>query len=186
MKALEYISSKQEEWLTNIRPFLLQTNLNVGSGIGFFSEAAKHADFEITSLEVNVHPDTVNKNELVLYDGTEMPFDNKKFDASIAMYVLHHTSNPTLTLTEMKRVSKQRLIIVEELYSNFLGKLCLVITDVLFNRWFKQKSDIHFNSYFSKKQFFNDVETGEWKIVHYASNQQLGFTEALCVVDRVR
>src|SRR3990167_2501496 len=74
---IEYIRLKQKEWFKKIQPYLLKTNLNVGSGLGFFSEHAKRANVNITSLEVSVHPGTVNQEELVLYDGKTIPFPDE-------------------------------------------------------------------------------------------------------------
>ncbi len=185
MKALEHIRSKQEEWLEKIKPFLLQNNVNVGSGFGFFSRAAQQGGFAMTSLEVVAHPKAVNKDDLVLYDGNRMPFADGEFDTATAMYVLHHTTNPLVTLGEMKRVARRRVILVEELYSGFFSKICLVVVDVFLNYvLFGQHSDIHLGSYFSRKKFSEAVQAGGWKIIHYQSNSRFGFDTVLCVVER--
>src|SRR6516165_5962040 len=103
VETVAFIRKAQQDWFDRIRPYLLGANLNVGSGHGFFSRAARQAGVSMTSLDVAAADGAV--------------------EAAIAMYVLHHTPDPALVLGEMKRVASRRLILVEELYRHLPGKL---------------------------------------------------------------
>ena len=60
MNSVTFIRSKQAEWFTAIKPFLMKNNLNVGSGLGYFSKCAHDDGFAMVSLEVHLQPGTVN------------------------------------------------------------------------------------------------------------------------------
>lgn len=183
MKAVEEIRRYQKAWFERIRPFLLTSNLNVGSGHGFFSQMAKEEGFSVTSLEVALPVDAVGREETIVYDGIRMPFETGAFDSSLAMYVLHHAPDPEIVLDEMKRVSKKRIILVEELYRHFPGKLQLAWLDFRVNFKAGLKSEIHWNSYLTESRLRNLIGQG-WKVTHAESSRKGGFDEVLWVVDR--
>lgn len=185
MNTTTHIAAKQKEWYKKIKPFLLRTNLNVGSGLGYFSQEAEREGADMTSLEVCVHSDAINRSGILLYDGKVMPFGNAFFETATAMYVLHHTKNPEAVLGEMKRVASKRLILVEELYTSFFGKIVLMLYDFLINLRAHQKSTIHWNSYFNKNRFIKAVENGGWKITSYSASPKFGFDEILCVAEKI-
>jgi SAM-dependent methyltransferase len=184
MDTVNFIRGAQQDWFDRIRPYLLGANLNVGSGHGFFSRAARRAGARMTSLEVAFRDIAVDRGELVIYDGEHMPFADGAFDASIAMYVLHHTSNPALVLGEMKRVSRARLILVEELYRHLPGKARLALLDFSVNSRSGLKSPIRWGSYLTRARLAELAQAGGWKLVHTETTRHLGFDEDLWIVDR--
>jgi len=181
---VEFIRTAQLDWFARIRPYLGGANLNVGSGHGFFSRAARQAGLGMTSLEVSVRDIARDQDPLVIYDGEHMPFPDRAFDTSVAMYVLHHTVHPPTVLGEMKRVSRQRIILVEELYRHLPGKLRLALLDYSVNSSSGLKSPIHWGSYLTRGRLARLAETGGWKVVHTESRRRLGFDEDLWVIDR--
>jgi len=184
METVAFIRAAQRDWFARIRPFLLETNLNVGSGHGFFSAMARSAGVPMTSLEVAVPAGAVDRQEVVLYDGARMPFADGAFDAALAMYVLHHTPDPARVLAEMKRVSRRRIVLVEELYRHLPGKLRLALLDLWVNATGGLKSQIRWGSYLTRARLAALVETGGWKVVHAEARNRMGFDEVLWVVDR--
>ena len=50
LETVTFIRRAQRAWFARIRPYLLDANLNVGSGHGFFSEAARQAGIAMTVL----------------------------------------------------------------------------------------------------------------------------------------
>jgi len=183
MTAVDFIRRAQADWFGRIRPYLLDTNLNVGSGHGFFSEIARGAGFAMTSLDVAVPDTAVDRADVVLYDGGAMPFADKSFDVSIAMYVLHHTPSPEALLGEMRRVSRKRIVLVEELYRHQPGKIRLAMLDFLVNTRAGLKSKIHWNSYLDPARLLKAVEQGGWKLACKEATRKVGFDEVLWVVD---
>jgi ubiquinone/menaquinone biosynthesis C-methylase UbiE len=113
-----------------------------------------------------------------------MPFEGDAFEASIAMYVLHHAPKPETVLNEMKRVSSKRLILVEELYRHFPGKIQLAALDWSVNFQAGLKSEIHWNSYLTESRLLNLIGEG-WKVTRVQSNRNGGFDEVLWVIDKV-
>jgi SAM-dependent methyltransferase len=184
MQTVEFIRSAQQNWFERIRPYLLGANLNVGSGHGFFSRAARQAGFSMTSLEVWPAHDAVGRDELVLYDGRRMPFRDGAFDACLALYVLHHTQDPAAVLGEMKRVSRRRLIVVEELYRHLPGKLGLLLVDYAVNSTSGLKSRIRWGGYLTRSRLLGLAEAGGWRLVHAESAPRLGYDEVLWIVDK--
>lgn len=184
MKGIEPIRIYQRKWFEKIQPYLLRSNLNVGSGHGFFSQAAQEAKISIISLDVAVPHGVVNQKDLVLYDGKTIPFQDDAFEASVAMYVLHHTPNPESLLKEMKRVSEKRVILVEELYQTFIGKVQLAYLDFSVNFKSGLKSKIYWRSYLNHDRLLHAVEKDGWKLVHVESTARKGFDEILWIIDK--
>jgi ubiquinone/menaquinone biosynthesis C-methylase UbiE len=185
MDTVEFIRGAQQDWLVRIRPYLLGANLNVGSGHGFFSRSARQAGLSMTSLDVAAPDGAVDRDELVLYDGEHMPFEDGAFETAIAMYVLHHTPDPAGVLAEMKRVASRRLILVEELYRHFPGKLGLAALDFAVNARGGLKSKIRWGSYLTRRRLGALAANGGWKVIHAETTPRPGFDEVLWIVDRV-
>lgn len=90
--------------------------LDVGSGSGNVCELLRERGYSPTPLDIqdlSFAPDT----RPVLFDGVRIPFDDRRFDASLILTVLHHTPDPLCTLREAMRVSR-RLIIIEDVYES--------------------------------------------------------------------
>jgi SAM-dependent methyltransferase len=185
VETVAFIRKAQQAWFYRIRPYLLGANLNVGSGHGFFSQAARQAGISVTSLEVAVPEGSVEADEVVLYDGARMPFEDRAFDVVIAMYVLHHTSDPASVLGEMKRVSRSRIILVEELYRHLPGKLGLAALDLWVNSRGALRSRIRWGSYLTHRRLLRLAEGGGWGVIHADARSRLGFDEVLWVLDRI-
>jgi SAM-dependent methyltransferase len=185
MDTVAFIRSAQLDWFDRIRPYLLGAGLNVGSGHGFFSQASRQAGVAMTSLDVAAADGAVDHDELVLYDGRHMPFEDGAFETAIAMYVLHHTPDPAVVLGEMKRVASRRLILVEELYRHFPGKLGLVLLDYAVNARGGLKSKIRWGSYLTRRRLGALAEGDGWTVIHAETTRRPGFDEVLWIVDRI-
>jgi SAM-dependent methyltransferase len=184
MDTVEFIRSAQQDWFDRIRPYLLGANLNVGSGHGFFSRTARQAGIRMTSLEVALHDAAVDRNDLVLYDGEHMPFGDGAFDVSVAMYVLHHAAHPATVLREMQRVSRRRIVLVEELYRHLPGKLRLALLDYAVNSTSGLKSRIRWRSYLTRRRLVELANAGGWTVSHMEATPHLGFDEVLWILDK--
>ncbi|HTJ64707.1 MAG TPA: methyltransferase domain-containing protein [Alphaproteobacteria bacterium] len=186
MDAIAYILQAQESWFVRIKPYLLDANLNVGSGHGFFTDIARKAGVAMTSLEVAVPDGALHPEEVILYDGAAMPFADRAYDVSLAMYVLHHSPSPEALLAEMRRVSARRIVLVEELYRHFPGKLRLAALDFWVNFRAGLKSRIHWNSYLDQTRLLQAVERDGWRLVYRHATPKAGFDEVLWVVEAAR
>ena len=119
--------------------------LDIGGGWGFYVEPLERLrNCQVTVLDV-VKPG-FHKAPVVTYGGDEMPFPDKSFDVSLLITVLHHVRSPEKLLAETKRVTRRFIIVVEDLYRHWAGRIWTMVRDSLFNlefvghpRQFKQK-----------------------------------------------
>ena len=105
--------------------------LDIGSGTCNVCEILLQKGYKINPLDVQ-DLSFVNNLKPILYDGNRIPYDNNKFGIALILTVLHHTPNPEKILKEAKRVSK-RIIIIEDVYSNWFHKYITYFFDSLLN-----------------------------------------------------
>lgn len=80
--------------------YFIQKNLNVKiKGIDVI-------DTNLTSLPFQI------------FDGKKIPYKDKIFDVTCASFVLHHTNRIDSLLSECIRVTKKRIILLEDIYEN--------------------------------------------------------------------
>jgi ubiquinone/menaquinone biosynthesis C-methylase UbiE len=97
--------------------------LDVATGAGFLAiEFAKTAQTVIGSdLTRNMLMKAIEKQEIsgldntgfLLSDVESLPFPDKSFDIISCRFAFHHFPDPRKALTEMKRVCKKRMVIVD-------------------------------------------------------------------------
>ncbi|WP_255490103.1 bifunctional 2-polyprenyl-6-hydroxyphenol methylase/3-demethylubiquinol 3-O-methyltransferase UbiG [Bdellovibrio sp. KM01] len=85
--------------------------LDVGSGAGFFSNAAAQAGHDVTGLDISRTSlrvaelmDVTGRVKYVEGDAYRMPFPNESFDVVVAMDLFEHVSDPEKIISEMSRV----------------------------------------------------------------------------------
>lgn len=110
-----------------LKPYLQGKILDIGAGNCLISELISKK-YKVSCIDVTDN----NKTglPLVLYDGNKLPFKKKSFDTSLLLYVLHHDSNPENLVKEAVRVTRERIIVFEDLYNNGLELLLLKILDL--------------------------------------------------------
>lgn len=87
----------------------------------------------------------LTENKLILYDGKKIPFDNSRFDTVISSLVFHHCDDPEAALRECIRVSRKKIIVIEDYYTNAFGKVLTKAVDWIANRIQSSKINIPFN-----------------------------------------
>jgi len=105
--------------------------VDIGSGNGMVAFYLQKKGHQMTALDVadlSIHPEI----KTIVYDGNQMPFENREFDTGLILTVLHHTDDPVIVLKEAQRVCK-RLIIIEDIYSNTLQQYMTYAMDTLVN-----------------------------------------------------
>ena len=119
-----------------------KTIVDIGTGSGGLANYFIQQNFEVTA--VDVLDKTVHKNITpILYHGSHLPFETESFDASMLITVLHHCPNPEQVLAEAVRVSKKKIVVLEDVYSSWLMKHLTWFMDSLVNWEFK--GDPHSN-----------------------------------------
>ena len=107
--------------------------LDLGAGEGYVGEALQRSR-QAEVVLADVLP--LNRTDLPFfqYDGTTLPFDDKSFDVTLLVFVLHHCRDPDRVLQEAFRVSRKRVIVVESVYESARGKQLLRALDRIANR----------------------------------------------------
>jgi ubiquinone/menaquinone biosynthesis C-methylase UbiE len=88
-----------------------RTVLNVGAGTGSYEPEGR----EVTAVEpaaemIGQRPP--GSAPIVQANAEELPFEDRSFDASMAVLTVHHWADLGAGLVEMQRVSRERLVIV--------------------------------------------------------------------------
>jgi SAM-dependent methyltransferase len=128
--------------------------LDFGCGdmlIGSFLAEMKSVD--ITS--VDVVDSSLCDEKPILYPPGKLPFADNSFDQSLCLFVLHHSDDPEFYLSELKRVTKKEIIILEDVAKNRFQKQTMKLFDYVGNRIESSSIDVPFN-------FKSDAE---WKEV---------------------
>lgn len=108
-----------------------KTVLDVGCGKGFLLKklAKKH---KATGADVYINPAIEKENAEIKFVKADLeqslPFGNKAFDTVVCTHTLEHVRNLSKSISELRRVAKQRLIIV-----------------IPQQRYFKYTLDLHLN-----------------------------------------
>lgn len=85
------------------------------------------------------------ENRMILYDGKRIPFNNSKFDTVISSLVFHHCDDPEAALRECIRVSRKKIIVIEDYYTSAFGKVMTKVVDWVANRIQSGEINIPFN-----------------------------------------
>lgn len=106
--------------------------LDIGGGWGFYSAPLRNRGHASVVLDV-VSPG-YQKAPVIIYNGQEpIPFEDNSFDVSLLVTVLHHMEDPVAVIREALRVTRKRLIVVEDVYHHALGRIWTKWRDQIFN-----------------------------------------------------
>ena len=130
--------------------------LDVGGRWGFYAgPLIKRGHFPVI-LDV-VRPG-LQHAPVVIYDGARMPFPDQSFDVSLLVTVLHHIDGIDQVFQEVRRVTRSKVIVVEDLYHHCCGRFWTILRDRFFNcEWFGHpcnfKTRVEWQAYFEKQGF---------------------------------
>ncbi len=86
-----------------------QTVLNVGAGAGSYEPA----DRQITAVEPSaemIQQRPASNVTVVQGSAEDLPFDDKSFDAAMAVLTIHHWSDQERGVKELRRVTRQKIV----------------------------------------------------------------------------
>lgn len=110
--------------------------MDLGSGSGEIYRNLIGKGYEVVPMDVEDLSYT-KEAEPVIYDSEQIPCEDNAFDVVLILTVLHHASNPEKVLKEAKRVSAEKIIVIEDIYSNWFHKYLTYFFDSLLNLEFK-------------------------------------------------
>ena len=121
--------------------------LSVGDGDGYVSlRIQEKTGSKVQGLDILHYTKyRVQGVPLVIFDGNEIPFADNSFDITAGIFLLHHCEDINFILQEMIRVSRRKLIIVEDVFNNRLDLLFLRFFDTIENRTFSTEMPIPYN-----------------------------------------
>jgi len=105
--------------------------LDLGGGWGFYSEPLKRRGHEHLVMDV-VKPG-YQKAPVIIYDGTRIPFPDQSFDVTLLITMLHHVADPEILFREVRRVTRDKVIVVEDLYHHGIGRCWTIFRDRMLN-----------------------------------------------------
>ena len=134
-----------------------ETILDVGCGDMIVTQCF-HGQTGKKIIGLDVIDYNLSELPLQIYDGSSFPFADGSFDTVYAIFSLHHCTNGLTVLEEMVRVGRDKIIIVEEPYSNFFTKYYTLIHDWMGNRLesFSIDTPFHFHTDKEWKRAFTD------------------------------
>jgi len=105
------------------------TILDVGCGDGLIDKLilSQRPGITITGCDVLIRNFT--HIPVLELNGNELPFENKSFDLTMFVDILHHTASPSSLLDEAKRVSRRGIIIKDHIMNRIFAEKLLRIMD---------------------------------------------------------
>jgi SAM-dependent methyltransferase len=88
-----------------------KTVLNVGAGAGSYEPAGRQVTAIEPSMEM-IRQRRVPAASVIQGHAEDLPFDDKCFDASMAILTVHHWTDKEKGLREMRRVTRGRIVIL--------------------------------------------------------------------------
>jgi SAM-dependent methyltransferase len=150
--------SRATELVDFISPFLnkKESILDIGSGTCNVCEILINDGHQVTPLDTQ-DLSFVESIKPTIYCGYSIPFPENQFDTALILTVLHHTPEPELILKNVREVSK-KIVIVEDVYTNWLNKQLTFFFDSLVNIEFwghphTNKTDAEWREVFQKLGF---------------------------------
>ena len=109
--------------------------LDIGCGFGYqmhMLQKSMHVSIEGIDV-VDYHEADMPMKK---FDGVSIPYPDKAFDASYLAFVLHHAERPVDLLHDAMRVSKHRVIIIEDTPRNGFDRNFDRLHGWMFNRYY--------------------------------------------------
>lgn len=162
--------------------------LDIGAGGGWIGRSLK----EMTGANV-ILLDVADFNRtdlpLVLYDGTAIPFPDGSFDTTLLLYVLHHCEDPIRVLKEAIRVSKERIIVLEDTFTTRFDRAFVCLHDftgnlpgILFRGPKEQiNMPLHFKSVKAWEETFRNLDC---RVVQVRKVQTFPIQQVLFVLEK--
>ena len=180
----DYLLSDSHYWTKKLFPFIPKAKtLKIGNGLGYLSELIRPFTENLTIIDIETSPKTINKGSVQIYSGFPIPFPDKSFETTVVIFSLHHIPNSRIYFEEILRVTKRRIVIVEETYNNIFQKFHLFYRDWAVNRGAGQLVKLYWNSYFSRKALDKLIEDHNLTEVYKFSKRHKTYFKELFVLD---
>ena len=130
--------------------------LDLGCGPGIVGKTFQEF-FQADLLGVDIKDRRIYSIPFKLIDGKNLPFSENSFDVVLINYVLHHSQDPVALLSEAKRVTRDKIIIYEDLAEGCLSKLVCWLHGISFDKLFGNPTKTSFNSEKGWEKIFKEL-----------------------------
>ena len=130
--------------------------LDLGCGSGIAGKSFQKF-FQAEVIGADVQDNRIYPIPFELIDGKKLPFPEKSFDVVLISYVLHHSEDPTLLLKEAKRVTRDKIVIYEDLPEGFLSRIICKIHGISFDKIFRNQSQTSFELGEEWEKIFREI-----------------------------
>jgi ubiquinone/menaquinone biosynthesis C-methylase UbiE len=154
----------------------------MGTGDASIAKILMERSYNLTTVDVR---DKTMYEEIAptIYNGDQLPYEDDSFDTVLILFVLHHANNPKQILQEAKRVSRDRIIIKEDIYKNNLDFTITKLSDSLANLEFFG----HPHNNLKDEEWKSTFKSLGLKLVHHSYKREfylfLPFLHATYVVE---
>lgn len=145
------------------------TVLDLGCGNGLFC----HALSELSLVSYAVGADVVDyRKESIDFqlhkEGEAIPFDDKSFDYTFIVEVLHHSDDPEHLLMEAVRVTRGSVVVFEDVVTSSIRLFFMRGFDILMNMRHGVNTPLNFKSEREWEQIFSRLNVSVQDIYDYS------------------
>ena len=171
----------KDKW-KKIESHVGNSHLDVGSNEGWLLSNLPENIFSVATDIQNFRNDpTVN---YVVQPELELPFKPQSFETASAVFVLHHAASPEKLISEMKRVTAKKIIIIESLGETVFQTEILTLLDQLSNMirsHGKMDKHVRFRSLQEWKELLGD---SQWKVTEIQRNGKWPHPTAQIIIEK--
>lgn len=181
---ISYIQAQESSWLREFSPYISkEKTLKIGNGLGHLSEQIRTFTKELTILDIQTYPQTINKDRVEIYEGFPIPYPDKSFETTILVFTLHHIPQSRHYFEEISRVTSKRIIIIEETYDTIFQKTHLFYRDWIVNKIALQPCKLYWKSYFSRQGLNTLIKNSGLKETYRSTRKHKTYFKELIVLD---
>lgn len=137
--------------------------LDVGCGLGYQAkDLQKKKNVHIEGIDVIDYAEADFRCKV--FDGMRIPFPDKSFDTTYFAYVLHHAEHPIKLLADAIRVTKKRILILEDTPKTLFDRLIDAYHGWSFNAFYGLKYKSVFRTQEEWENIFKQFHISSFKV----------------------
>jgi SAM-dependent methyltransferase len=125
------LEARAQSLAQKLRPHLPQTGraLDIGSGTGHTAQALRR-DARLSFVEADVVNMSVVGAGPILFANSRLPFCDEAFACAFMTFVLQYVPDPIRLLSEARRVTGGRVLVLQSTYEGWRGRSALICNEL--------------------------------------------------------